>query len=71
MWSLPCEKEHHNSHIGKILEGLVEVHKDNSLTVFTSNYIPVIVDSKLESNEVVRVKIVSVDDESRVYGILV
>lgn len=65
------EKKYYESYIGQELEGLVEVHKDNSVIVLTSNYISVIVEDKLESNEVVRVKIVRVDEENQVYGILV
>lgn len=65
------EKKYYESYIGQELEGLVEVHKDNSVIVLTSNYISVIVEDKLESNEVVRVKIVRIDEENQVYGILV
>ena len=50
------EKEYYESYIGQELEGLVEVHKDNSVIVLTSNYIPVIVDN-VELGTFVDVKI--------------
>lgn len=65
------EREYYLSYVGKVLDGLVEVHKDGRVIVLTSNYIPVIVDSKLESNDVVRVKIDRVDDKIQVYGTVI
>ena len=54
-----------------MLDGVVEVHKDGKVIVMTSNYISVIVDDKLESNKIVKVKINRVDDNNSVYGSLV
>ena len=62
------EKKYYESYIGQELEGLVEVHKDNSVIVLTSNYISVIVEDKLESNQIVKVRINRVDDNLHVYG---
>ena len=66
-----CEKEYYEGYIGQVMEGLVEVHKDGKVIVLTSNYISVIVDAKLKSNEVVKVKIDRVDEDNLVYGSLV
>lgn len=65
------EKEYYNNYIGKVLEGIVEVHKDGKVIVLTSNYISVIIDIKLESNTIVKVKIDRIDDENQVYGSVV
>jgi threonylcarbamoyladenosine tRNA methylthiotransferase MtaB len=65
------EREYYLSYVGKVLDGLVEVHKDGRVIVLTSNYISVIVDSKLESNSLVSVRIDRVDDERQVYGTII
>lgn len=65
------EKEYYLSYVGRVLDGLVEVHKDGKVIVLTSNYIPVIVDDKLESNSLVSVRIDRVDDERQVYGTII
>ena len=65
------ERKYYESYIGKNLEGLVEVHKSDRVIVLTSNYISVIVDTKLESNTIVKVRIERVDDSNNVYGSIV
>ena len=65
------ERKYYESYIGKNLEGLVEVHKDDRVIVLTSNYISVIVDTKLESNTIVKVKIDRIDNDNNVYGSIV
>ena len=65
------ERKYYEKYIGKNLEGLVEVHKDDRVIVLTSNYISFIVDTKLESNTIVKVRIEQVDDSNNVYGSLV
>jgi threonylcarbamoyladenosine tRNA methylthiotransferase MtaB len=65
------EKEYYDSYVGRVLEGLVEVHKDSKVIVLTSNYISVIVDCKLESNDIVKVRIDRVDSDNNVYGTIV
>lgn len=65
------EKDYYQSYIGKTLEGLVEVHKDGKVIVLTSNYISVIVDSKLESNTIVKVRIDKVLDNNQVIGSII
>ena len=62
------ERKYYENYIGKTLEGLVEVHKDSRVIVLTSNYISVIVDSNIESNTIVKVKIDRVDNDNNVYG---
>ena len=62
------ERKYYESYSGNILEGLVEVHKDGKVVVLTSNYISVIVDEELDSNQIVKVRIDSIDDENQVYG---
>ena len=69
--SFEQEKAYYQGYIGKVLEGLVEVHKDGKVIVLTSNYISVIVDNKLDSNKKVSVRIEKVDDDNLVYGTLV
>ena len=62
------ERNYYENYINKTLEGLVEVHKDGRVIVLTSNYISVIVDSNIESNTIVKVKIDRVDNDNNVYG---
>ena len=62
------ENKFYQDYIGKILEGLVEVHKDGKVVVLTSNYISVIVEGEFSSNQIVRVKIDSIDENNQVYG---
>ena len=65
------ERKYYDSYVGKTLEGLVEVHKDGSVIILTSNYISVIVNSDIESNAIVKVRIDRVDKDNNVYGIIV
>ena len=69
--SFELEHQFYQRFVGSVLEGLVEVHKDGKVVVLTSNYISVVVDDKLESNQVVFVKLDSVDDNNVVYGSIV
>jgi len=65
------EEKFYQTYVGKILEGVVEVHKDGKVIVLTSNYIPIIVQENLKSNEIVSVLIEKVDSDQVVYGKLV
>lgn len=65
------EKAYYDGYVNKVLEGIVEVHKDGRVIVLTSNYISVIVDTKLVSNSIVSVKIDCVSDDNQVYGSVV
>lgn len=65
------EKNFYEKYIGKIMDGLVEVHKDGKVIVLTSNYISVIVDGDLKGNQIVQIRIDRVDDNNQVYGSIV
>ena len=62
------EKEYYTRYIGKTLEGVSELRKDGIAIVHTSNFIPVLIENYPYNNEIVKVKIVNVDDMHRVYG---
>lgn len=64
------EEEFYKNNIGKIYEGVTEIHKNGNVIVHTSNFIPVILEQKIDNNKIVKVKIVKVD-KLKVYGILV
>ena len=55
------ENNFYKNNIGNIYDGVVEVHSDKNI-VHTTNYIPVIVDGKFNDNEIVKVKIKSVNE---------
>lgn len=65
------EKKYYENYVGKVLEGLVELHKDGKVIVLTTNYISVIVEDKLGCNEIVKVRIDKIDAENNVYGSVV
>ena len=69
--SCKCEKDYYERYIGKVLEGVVEVHKDGKVVVLTSNYISIIVNEKLENNSIVGVRIDRVDSNNNVYGTII
>lgn len=66
--SLEQERKFYQKYIGKVLEGLTEVHRDGKIVVLTSNYISVLVDGNYQNNQVVSVLIENVDEENKVYG---
>ena len=55
------EEEYYKNSIGKIYEGVSEVRHDGKVIVHTSNFIPVILNSKTGNNEIVKVKITNTD----------
>lgn len=61
------EEEYYKNSIGKIYEGVTEVRHDGKVVVHTSNFIPVILNSKVDNNEIVKVKIIDTD-KINVYG---
>ena len=66
-------KNEHNfyeSKIGKIYDGVVEVHSNGTTIVHTSNFIPVIINDIVEEGTIVDVKIEKVED-LKVYGRIV
>ena len=62
------EHQFYERYVGKIVDGLVEVHKDGKIVVLTSNYISVVVEEQVESNKIVSVMIEKVDKDNKVYG---
>ena len=69
---LSNEYEHnfYESKIGKIYDGVVEVHSNGTTIVHTSNFIPVIINDIVEEGTIVNVKIEKVED-LKVYGRIV
>ena len=62
------EENYYKSKIGKVYDGVVEVHPSKEIVVHTSNYIPVIVTGdNLKNNDIVTVKITEVKG-LKVYG---
>ena len=69
---LSNESEHnyYESKIGKVYDGVVEIHSNDTTIVHTSNFIPVIINDKVEEGSIVNVKIEKVDN-LKVYGRIV
>ena len=62
------ENKYYESKIGKVYNGVVEVHNNGEKIVHTSNFIPVIINEKdIKNNAIVDVKIEKVDN-LKVYG---
>lgn len=65
------ENKFYQNKIGKIYDGVVEVHNNGLTVVHTTNFIPVIIENKdLNNNEIVSVKIIKVDNLN-VYGTVI
>lgn len=60
------EEKFYKKNIGKIYDGVVE-QKANKTVVHTTNFIPVILDNKIENNKIVKVQITQVNN-LEVYG---
>ena len=56
------ELDFYKQKIGNTYSGIIETRKDGKKIVITSNYIPVEVDTKLENNVKVNVKLLTVND---------
>ncbi|MBQ2872955.1 MAG: tRNA (N(6)-L-threonylcarbamoyladenosine(37)-C(2))-methylthiotransferase MtaB [Bacilli bacterium] len=56
------ELEYYQKNIDKEFDGIVETRKDNKKIVITSNYIPVEVDTNLDNNVKVNIKITEIED---------
>ena len=61
------ENNFYKNNIGKEYDGVVEEHDNGLVVVHTSNFIPVIIEDKVENNSIVKVKIEKVDNYN-VYG---
>ena len=64
------EHNFYESKIGKIYDGVVEVHSNGTTIVHTSNFIPVIINDVVEEGTIVNVKIEKVEN-LKVYGRIV
>lgn len=64
------EHNYYESKIGKVYDGVVEIHSNGIILVHTSNFIPVIINDKVEEGSIVNVKIEKVDN-LKVYGRIV
>ncbi len=64
------ENKYYESMVGKIFNGVAEHHNNGLIVVHTSNFIPVIIEDKVDNNEVVDVQIEKVDGLN-VYGKIV
>lgn len=64
------EHNFYESKIGKIYDGVVEIHSNGTTIVHTSNFIPVIINDIVEDGTIVDVKIEKVED-LKVYGRIV
>ncbi len=62
------EKAYYQKFVGKELEGISEMRRDGSIVVLTSNYIPVMVQEKIENNERVQVLVTKIEENGEVYG---
>lgn len=61
------ENNFYKNNIGKEYDGVVEEHDNGLVVVHTSNFIPVIIEDKVENNSIVKIKIEKVDNHN-VYG---
>ena len=66
--SLEYENTYYEKFIGAIMDGVSEVRDDGKVIVHTSNFIPVNITCDVDNNIIVKVKIVSVDNDNVVYG---
>ena len=64
------EHNFYESKIGKIYDGVVEIHSNGTTIVHTSNFIPVIINDIVEEGTIVDVQIEKVED-LKVYGRIV
>ena len=62
------EYDYYKKFLNSVLEGVTEVRSDGKIMVHTSNFIPVLVDDNVGNNKVVRVELLSIDDNNIVYG---
>ena len=64
------ESSYYHKNIGKIYDGVVEIHSNKETVVHTSNFIPVIINENVEDSKIVKVQITEVKD-LKVYGKIV
>lgn len=62
------EYKYYENNIGKVYDGVVEIHTNGNIVVHTSNFIPVIIeDNNLNNNDIVNVEITKIHNNN-VYG---
>ena len=65
------EQKYYENNIGKVYDGVVEIHTNGDIVVHTSNFIPVIInENNLKNNDIVDVEITEVNN-NKVYGKIV
>lgn len=65
------EQKFYQDNIGKIYDGVVEVHQRGEIIVHTSNFIPIIIkDNELKNNDIVTVEVTEIKN-NKVYGKMV
>lgn len=66
------ENKYYIDNIGKVYDGVIEIHDNGDIVVHTSNFIPIIINDNngIKNNDIVNVMITSVD-ELKVYGKIV
>lgn len=67
--SKQLENDFYKQFINKTIDGVVEKHQNGNIVIHSSNFIPVIIkDRNLENGKILKVKILSVDEDNNVYG---
>lgn len=66
-FSNKSELDFYKSNLDKVFDGVVEVHNNGKTVVHTSNFIPVIVEEKINNNAIVKIKITNIKN-GNVYG---
>ena len=65
------ELKFYKNNIGKVYDGVVEIHLSGETLVHTSNFIPVVInDNNVNNNDIVKVKIIEIKN-NKVYGKIV
>ena len=65
------EYQYYNKYIDMVMDGVSELKDDGTSVVHTSNFIPVIIEDKIDNNSIVKVKINKVEAGNKVYGNIV
>ena len=63
-----CELDFYRKYIGKTLEGVTELRKDDTVIVHTSNFIPVKVNNKKSNKEIIKIKLLDINSDREVIG---
>lgn len=67
--SKQLENDFYKQFINKTIDGVVEKHQNGNIVIHSSNFISVLIkDRNLENGKILKVKILSVDEDNNVYG---